>query len=168
MTHQPRDLRAINSGQSVADHASRLDGLAKATGAARFGRDQIKKDMLWVRLIRCPWGRAKLDSLDRDAALATPGVVEVVVSGDDGDYHGDSIGYLVARNRRGLERGLRALNAKWTRLDCQTGILDDEQARGPMDAPSEAAAKVSTPPTFPSKLVTRRRFKRTPRWRPTA
>ena len=141
MTHQPRDLRAINSGQSVADHATRLDGLAKATGAARFGRDQIKKDMLWVRLIRCPWGRAKLDSLDRDAALATPGVVEVVVSGDDGDYHGDSIGYLVARNRRGLERGLRALNAKWTRLDCQTGILDDKQARGPMDAPSEAAAK---------------------------
>ena len=128
MSHQPRALRAINAGQSVADHATRLEGLEKATGAARFGRDQIKKDMLWVRLIRCPWGRASLDSLDRDAALATPGVVEVVVSGDAGEYHGDSIGYVVARNRRGLERGLQALDAKWTRLDCKTGILDDDDA----------------------------------------
>ena len=127
MSGPKKNHRAINAGQSLADDATRLDGLAKATGAARYSRDHLREDMQWVRLIRCPWGKATLESLDRDAALAVPGVTEVVISGDAGDYDGDSIGYLVAENRRALERGLDALDARWARAECKTSIFDDER-----------------------------------------
>jgi len=142
------DHRTINAGESLADDATRLDGLAKATGDARYSRDHLRDDMRWVRLIRCPWGKATLESLDRDAALAVPGVTEVVISGDAGDYDGDSIGYIVAENRRALERGLDALDARWARAACKTGILDDERARAPIGAPEGDAADASDASDF--------------------
>ena len=35
----PTTNRPMNAGSSVNDNASRLDGVAKVTGAAKYGRD---------------------------------------------------------------------------------------------------------------------------------
>ena len=119
----PRRVRqgvegGIRPRAALFDHAADLGDLAVAVAMERGGgaaaaartRDRrafldldeaVRRD-LWPSLERaCDLAepirlarQATLESLDRDAALAVPGVTEVVISGDAGDYDGDSIGYI--------------------------------------------------------------------------
>src|SRR5258705_11147589 len=97
-TSMPPTNRPINAGSSMNDDASRLDGIAKVTGAAKYGRDMYFKNGLYAAFVRCPYGAGDLESTDDAAAMAVPGVVEVEISRKDAKYHGNSIGYIVAES----------------------------------------------------------------------
>jgi CO/xanthine dehydrogenase Mo-binding subunit len=74
----------MNAGASLNDDTSRLDGVAKVTGQAKYGRDMYLTNALFVRFVRCPYGAADLESTDKEAAMAVKGVVDVDISGKEG------------------------------------------------------------------------------------
>ena len=64
---------------------SNIPGVASyalATGVAKFGSDFTVPDMLFAKILRSPYAHAKVLSIDTTAALAIPGVVDVVLWDD--------------------------------------------------------------------------------------
>ncbi len=123
-TYMPTANRPINAGTSMNDNTSRLDGVAKVTGAARYGRDMHLPNAIYIALVRCPYGAADLESSDAAAAKAVPGVLEVEVTGKEGKYHGQPIGHVAAESPLAMKRALRALNCTWKRKPVKTRISD--------------------------------------------
>jgi isoquinoline 1-oxidoreductase beta subunit len=68
----------ISQHRVVGTSYPRLDLPAKVRGEARFGIDSRQPGMLTAVVLRAPVVRSRLESLDADAALASPGVVDVV------------------------------------------------------------------------------------------
>src|SRR5215813_10757460 len=95
----PTTNRPLNAGSSLNDDTSRLDGIAKVTGKAKYGRDVYPPNALFVAFIRCPFGAGELAGADVDAARSTPGIVEIQVNDDaKGQYHGHTVGHIVAES----------------------------------------------------------------------
>jgi len=130
----PTKNRPRNDGVSLDDDASRLDAVAKVTGSAKYGRDYYTDNQLYVALIRCPYGKATLENIDRSAAQNVRGVKEVTITSDNGRgrYHGHPVGYIVAESKTALRRGMRAANPRW-RLDRDFKIGIDDSVRRPPD-----------------------------------
>lgn len=121
----PTKNRPRNIGKTFDDQASRLDGIAKVTGSAKYGKDVYPSGCLFAKLIRCPYGAGKLESYDVDAAAAVPGVLEVQVDGDHGKYHGQGVGHVLGESMGAVERAMIVLHAKWkVGADIKTKISD--------------------------------------------
>ncbi len=65
-------------GQSVP----RTDAVAKVTGAAVYAVDVVMPDMLHAKVVRSDRAHARIVGIDKDEALAVPGVVGVVAGED--------------------------------------------------------------------------------------
>ena len=59
-----------------------LTSYAMATGIAKFGADYVVPDMLFAKMLRSPYAHARVLSIDTTAAMAIPGVVDVVLWND--------------------------------------------------------------------------------------
>lgn len=141
-TVMPTTNRPGNAGTSMDDDASRLDGIPKIDGSARYGRDVYPKDVLFARFIRCPWGSATLTSANEDAAKAVPGVVEIRIDSREANYHGRPIGIVCADSMRGLDRAMRALDMQWAIRESSRGVPDEtfvDPAEGDMPEAMKAA-----------------------------
>jgi xanthine dehydrogenase YagR molybdenum-binding subunit len=68
----------------VGKPAARQDGLLRTSGAARYTVDVALPGMLYARVLRAPFARCRVTSLDLEAARATPGVRAVL--GPDGPF----------------------------------------------------------------------------------
>jgi xanthine dehydrogenase YagR molybdenum-binding subunit len=120
----PTTTRPMNAGSSVNDNASRLDGPAKVSGQAKYGRDVYFANGLYIGFLRCPYGAADLETSDDAAAKAIPGVVDVEITRKEGKYHGHKMGQVVGESPLAVKRGLRALKCKWARKPVKTRITD--------------------------------------------
>ncbi|MBV1916109.1 MAG: xanthine dehydrogenase family protein molybdopterin-binding subunit [Pseudomonadales bacterium] len=60
----------------------RPDGADKVTGKAAFGADKNLPGMLHGKILRSPYGHAKIKSIDTSAAESAPGVLAVMTSKD--------------------------------------------------------------------------------------
>ncbi|MDQ6859043.1 MAG: xanthine dehydrogenase family protein molybdopterin-binding subunit [Chloroflexota bacterium] len=58
----------------VGARATRVDGVARVTGRARYTQDLYLPGMLHVRMLRSPYPRARVLTVDASRALAHPGV----------------------------------------------------------------------------------------------
>ncbi len=114
--------RPMNKGSSFNDDTSRLDATAKVTGRAKYSKDMYLPNAIFVALVRCPYGAGELESFDKDAALKVPGVLDVDITGKEGKYQGQNVGYLAAETPHAMKRGMRALKAKWTKSPVKTTI----------------------------------------------
>lgn len=142
-SNMPTTNRPLNAGSSLNDNTSRLDGIAKVTGRAKYGRDVYPKNAIFIAFVRCPYGAATLDACDEDSARSVPGVLEVEVSKDrPGQYHGFTVGHIAAESPVALRRGLRALKPKWNRQPVKTQITDD--IKGTPDIDDAAAQTLAT------------------------
>jgi xanthine dehydrogenase YagR molybdenum-binding subunit len=74
-----------NSGQSF----SRRDGVAKVTGTATFAADNHPEGLLYAVYVPATIARGRVSALDVDAALAHPGVVEVITPANRPPLAGD-------------------------------------------------------------------------------
>jgi aldehyde oxidoreductase len=71
------------AGASVGQRLVRLDGKHKVEGTEIYGADQIPTDALGLRVVRCPYDRAKFRFGDLRAFVAAhPGVEAVLTSKD--------------------------------------------------------------------------------------
>ncbi len=87
-----RAIQDINIGSAQASPAAgaavgarliRLDGQKKVDGTEVFGADEIPKDALAVRAIRCPYHRARFQFGDLDAFVALHPEIEIVLTAKD-------------------------------------------------------------------------------------
>jgi aldehyde oxidoreductase len=71
------------AGAAVGARLIRLDGQKKVDGTEVFGADEIPKDALAVRAIRCPYHRAGFQFGDLDAFVALHPEIEIVLTAKD-------------------------------------------------------------------------------------
>lgn len=69
----------MSSRKVVGQRLSRLDGIEKAAGHAKYNSDLNKPGMLHAVLLTCPHAHAKVTSIDTSAAEKSPGVAAVRV-----------------------------------------------------------------------------------------
>ena len=68
-----------NDKHTLLNHRlTRVDGPLKVAGAAHYTYDQRLPGMLYGRVLRCPYGHARVTSIDTSAALKIAGVKAVV------------------------------------------------------------------------------------------
>ena len=75
LTQTPAHVR---HGSNIGQPLTRLDGVLKVTGGARYAADHHPPGMLYAVLAVSSIARGRVDFLDVDAAKAHPGVVEVM------------------------------------------------------------------------------------------
>ena len=66
----------------IGKRLSRIDGMAKSTGAARYHSDLKPKDLLFAALVTSPYAHARVKRIDFARALAAPGVRAAVGPGE--------------------------------------------------------------------------------------
>jgi CO/xanthine dehydrogenase Mo-binding subunit len=66
----------------VGKRLRRADSPERLTGSVRYTGDLVLPGLLHGRLVRSPYASARIVSIDRQAALATPGVVAVLAAED--------------------------------------------------------------------------------------
>ena len=128
-----------------------LTSYAMAAGIAKFGSDFVVPDMLYAKILRSPYAHAKVISVDASAALAIPGVVDVVIWDDpifndiklspfagkrpnylpnEAHQEGAEVGAVVIAESEALcEEALSALKVQWEELpfivDLEKGLDPD-------------------------------------------
>ncbi|NGO51457.1 molybdopterin-dependent oxidoreductase [Allomesorhizobium camelthorni] len=77
------DRRLPPAGRAVGASPVRLDGLAKVSGAEKFGGDSFPADALYVLVVRSPHYHARFSFGDLDAYVAaSPGIAGVFTAAD--------------------------------------------------------------------------------------
>ncbi|HEX7249039.1 MAG TPA: 2Fe-2S iron-sulfur cluster-binding protein, partial [Burkholderiales bacterium] len=71
------------AGKALGARAGKVDGIAKLTGAEKYGADAIPGDALWLRAIRSPHHRARFKLGDLETFLRSrEGLVRVLTARD--------------------------------------------------------------------------------------
>jgi len=121
-----------------------LTSYAMATGVAKYGTDYVLPGMLFARFLRCPYPHARVKAIDDSAALAIPGVLEVIHWDDpifnelapnpmgtskptyllqEAQYEGQETGCVVIAESEALcDEALHALKVEWEVLPFITDI----------------------------------------------
>lgn len=108
------------TGQTVGANISRAGGVERVTGSQEFLADIELDDMAHLKLVSIDVGRARIRQIDAAAALAIPGVIDVVTSSDlpnpmprfgsarkdrpviaveETHYHGEPVAVVVAESK---------------------------------------------------------------------
>lgn len=109
MAQWPKERRLLGT------KVSRVDGLAKVTGAAKYSFDVNLPGILHGKILRSPHARCKLVAIDTRGAEAMPGVKAVIVHRNPGDelrYAGDEIAAVAAVSEEIAEDALRAVQVR--------------------------------------------------------
>ena len=136
-----------------------LTSYAMAAGVAKYGTDFTVPGMLFARIMRSPYPHARVLSIDESAALAIPGVLDVIKWDDpvfqelgmnpiggfpkpsylnqEAHYEGQEVGCIVIAESEALcDEALKALKVEWEVLPFITDIFkgaepDHPAIRGP-------------------------------------
>ena len=79
---RPRGGLHMGMTTAIGRSIPRIDGEAKVTGSARFAADHDARGLLHGRPVLALPAHARIERIDRDAALAVPGVVAVLTAAD--------------------------------------------------------------------------------------
>src|SRR5437762_8185697 len=85
------DWPSAEKRKLIGKPIDRIDGPAKATGAAKYSYDINRPGMLWAKLVASPHARAEVVSIDTSAAEALAGVKAVW---PDKDLVGKEVQYI--------------------------------------------------------------------------
>ena len=110
MAKWPESPRLINT------RITRLDGLAKATGKAKYPSDMRPEGTLFGVMLYSPYAHAKVKSIDITAAEKMPGVKAVIAIANAGKtlrYHGDDIAAVAAETEEQARDAIRAIKVEY-------------------------------------------------------
>jgi CO/xanthine dehydrogenase Mo-binding subunit len=112
--------------ESVGRPATRIDGLQRARGEARYTADIQLPGMLHAAVLRSPYAHARVKGLDLDAARQAPGVRGVLgpIEQEIG-YPGQSVAAVAADTLAQAEAALGLVEVEWEELE---PLLDPEEA----------------------------------------
>lgn len=118
--------------QVIGKRVDRLDGMAKATGAAKYTYDINLKNQLIAKALSCPFAHCRIKSIDTAAAEKVPGVVHVHVfdhaqPGLEIEWEGELLAVVAAESEAAAAEGVKAIKFDAEQLDVWT---DDEDLEG--------------------------------------
>src|SRR5207237_6108121 len=97
--------------QAIGKRVKRVDGMAKATGAAKYTYDVNLKNQLIAKGLGCPHASCTIKSIDLEPAKKVAGVVEVMPLKKEGDrveFQGDLLVVVAAESEGAAAEGLKA------------------------------------------------------------
>ncbi|MGD0620719.1 MAG: hypothetical protein ABSB67_24075 [Bryobacteraceae bacterium] len=92
--YPPMDQRKV-----IGTRVTRLDGIAKSTGAAKYNSDVTPKDLLFAILVTSPYAHARVKSVDTSAAEKLRGVTAVrtiLEAGKEVQWEGQEVAIVAA------------------------------------------------------------------------
>ena len=110
MAKWPENPRLINT------RIPRLDGMAKASGKAKYPSDVRPEGTLFGVMLYSPYAHAKVKSIDISAAEKMPGVKAVIAIAKAGTtlrYHGDDIAAVAAETEEQARDAIRAIKVEY-------------------------------------------------------
>ncbi len=126
---------------------ARVDGIAKATGAAIYAADVRRPGMLFAAVVRSPFPSARIVRIDTAAARAMPGVHAVLTAEDVGPalfgrrvrdvpilaqsvvrFTGEAVAAVAAEDRTTAQRAAAAVRVEYEPLPA---VLTPEEAFAP-------------------------------------
>src|SRR5205823_6421108 len=116
------------SPRLIGTAITRVDGLAKASGKAKYPSDEHPEGMLFAVMLYSPHAHAKIASIDTSAAEKMPGVKAVQVIADKGKtlrYQGDDIAAVAAETEEQARDAVRAIKVEY---DVQPHVVTERQA----------------------------------------
>src|SRR5687767_7293053 len=93
----------------------RVDGLLKATGAAKYTSDIRVSGMLWAGILRSRWGSAEILSIDLTRARAVPGIKAALLVRElprRARYYGEELAAVAGVSRTVVEEALRLIDVE--------------------------------------------------------
>ncbi|HEV3122855.1 MAG TPA: molybdopterin cofactor-binding domain-containing protein, partial [Isosphaeraceae bacterium] len=126
----------------ISTKVPRLDGLAKASGKAKYPSDVRPEGMLFGMMLYSPYASAKVKSIDTTDAEKLPGVKAVVKIANDGAtlrYQGDDVAAVAAETEEQARDAVRAIKVEYEQLPF---AVTEEQSMDP------ATPKIFTPANF--------------------
>ena len=117
--------------ETVGRPTTRVDGLARARGEARYTQDLRLPGMLDAAVLRSPHARARANRIDVAPARELPGVRAVVGPGElsvltaEPNYEGEAIAAVAAETIEQARAAVEAIEVEWEVLD---PLLDPERA----------------------------------------
>jgi len=103
----------------IGTRVSRVDSPAKVSGQAKYTYDVHRPDMLYGKVLRCPYAHAKIVSIDTSAAEKMPGVKAVhIVQGPGTTIHwaGDEVVAVAAVDEPTAEDAVRVIKVEYQQL----------------------------------------------------
>jgi len=117
--------------QTVGRPATRVDGLARARGEARYTQDVRLPGMLHAAVLRSPHARARVTRIDLDPARSLRGVRGLIGPSDldaltdEPNYEGQAVAAVAADTVEQARAGVAAIEVEWEVLE---PLLDAGQA----------------------------------------
>lgn len=117
----------------IGKEHDRLDGMAKATGAAKYTYDVNLKNQLIAVALGCPHAHCKITKLDVSAAEKTPGVVVVHIFdhaaiGREVEWEGELLAVVAAETEAAAKAGVAAIKLEYEELPVFVNDEDLEAA----------------------------------------
>ena len=115
----------------IGTKVPRLDGLAKASGRAKYPSDIRPEGTLFAVMLYSPHAHAKIKSIDTSAAEKLPGVKAVVAIAKEGTtlrYQGDDIAAVAAETEEQARDAVRAIKVEYEVLP---HVVTEPQAMAP-------------------------------------
>jgi CO/xanthine dehydrogenase Mo-binding subunit len=110
----------------VGHDAQRIDGLQRARGEARYTADVQLPGMLHAAVLRSPHARARVNSVDLEAARGAPGVRAVLGPlADEASYNGQAIAAVAADSLAQARAAVELIEVDWEELE---PLLDPDEA----------------------------------------
>ncbi len=100
----------------IGTRIPRLDGLAKASGKAKYPSDERPKDLLYGVMLYSPHAHARITSIDGSEAEKMPGVKAVQLiakAGSELRYQGDDIAAVAAETEEQARDAIRAIKVEY-------------------------------------------------------
>jgi xanthine dehydrogenase YagR molybdenum-binding subunit len=100
----------------IGTRIPRLDGLAKASGRAKYPSDVRPEGTLFGAMLYSPHAHAKVKSIDTLAAEKMPGVKAVIAIAKEGTtlrYHGDDVAAVAAETEEQARDAARAIKVEY-------------------------------------------------------
>lgn len=100
----------------ISTRIPRLDGLAKASGKAKYPSDERPEGILFGVVLYSPYAAATVKSIDTSAAEKLPGVKAIfpmVKAGSKLRFHGDDIAAVAAETEEQARDAVRAIKVEY-------------------------------------------------------
>jgi len=137
-----------DAATSIGKSPNRLDGMAKATGAAKYTYDVNLKNQLVAVALSCPHAHCKITKLDVSGAEKTRGVVKVHIfdhakEGSEIQWEGELLVAVAADTEAAAREGVAAIKLEIEKLPVFTSD-EDLQAAEEAGRTAQAGGKTQT------------------------
>ncbi len=132
--------KPMGSNTILGEDVSRIDGIEKASGYAKYSADINTPGTLYALVLTCPHGHATVKSLDVSGAKESPGVKAVHIFNDKGAelfWDGALIAAVAAETVEQAQDGVRAIKVEYEVLE---HFVDEDDLKG-----AEAAMRTKKP-----------------------